>query len=74
MSLNSLIFPTDSGRNAFYNEAIGAMRETIAIKRINYLVEADIKFFFDTLDHDLSIKFLENNISDKKFICLIKKF
>jgi group II intron reverse transcriptase/maturase len=36
-------------------------------------VEADIKSFFDTLNHDRLIQFLEHDIADKKFIGIIKK-
>lgn len=37
-------------------------------------VEADIKGFFDNVDHEWLIKFLEHDIADKKFIEIIKKF
>jgi group II intron reverse transcriptase/maturase len=56
------------------HQAISAMREAIAIKKINYVVEVDIKSYFDTMDHDWLIKFLEHDIADKKLIRLIKKF
>jgi group II intron reverse transcriptase/maturase len=56
------------------HQATGKVREAIAIKKVNYVVEADIKSFFDTLDHDWLIKFLEHDIADKKLIRLIKKF
>jgi retron-type reverse transcriptase len=54
--------------NRSCHQAIRAMGNAIATKRVNYVVEADIKSFFDTLDHDWLIKFLEHDIADKKLI------
>jgi len=56
------------------HQAIKVTGNAIATKKVNYVVEVDIKSFFDTLDHDWLIKFLENDIADKKLIRLIKKF
>ncbi len=70
----------------FYNESFGfrpnrschqAVREIIEdvqYRKINYIVEADIRGFFDNVDHEWLIKFLEHDIADKKFIEIIKKF
>lgn len=43
-------------------------------KRVNYIVDADIKGFFDNIDHEWLIKFLEHTIQDKHFIRYIKRF
>ena len=40
----------------------------------NYVVEADIRSFFDTLDHDWLLKMLEHDIADKKFLEIIRRF
>jgi len=45
----------------------------IHYRKTNYVVEADIRSFFDTLNHEWLIKFLEHDISDKKFIEIIRK-
>ena len=70
----------------FYNESFGfrpnknchmAIREIIEMvqyRKINYIVEADIKGFFDNVDHSWLIKMLEHDIADRKFIEIIKKF
>ncbi|MFZ3372805.1 MAG: reverse transcriptase domain-containing protein [Desulfitobacteriaceae bacterium] len=39
-----------------------------------WVIDADIKGFFDNVDHDWLIKFLGHDIADKKLIELIKKF
>lgn len=41
---------------------------------MNYIVDADIKGFFDNVDHEWLIKFLEHDIEDKNFLRLIKRF
>lgn len=56
------------------HQAISVMRKQIATGEINYVVEVDIKSFFDTLDHEWLLKFLEHDIADKKLIRLIRKF
>jgi RNA-directed DNA polymerase len=40
----------------------------------NFLVEADIKGFFDNIDHDWMMKMLEKRISDGAILRLIKKW
>ncbi len=55
----------------------GAIREVIEdiqYRKTNYVVEADIKTFFDTLDHEWLIRFLEHDIADRKFIGIIRRF
>jgi group II intron reverse transcriptase/maturase len=46
----------------------------VQYRKVNYIVEADIKSFFDNVDHEWLIKFLEHDIADKKFIEIIEKF
>lgn len=41
---------------------------------VNYIVDADIKSFFDNVNHDWLIKFLKHDIADKRFIRYIKRF
>ena len=60
-----------SGRNC--HQAIKEVRNEIQCHKVNYVVEADIKSFFDTLNHDKLILFLEHDIADRKFISIIKK-
>jgi len=50
------------------------INQTIMTKGVNYVLEADIKGFFDNVDHDWLMKFLENDIEDKNFLRYIKRF
>ena len=43
-------------------------------KRINYIVDADIKSFFDDVNHEWLMKFLEHDIGDKNFLRYINRF
>jgi len=40
----------------------------------NWVVDADIKSFFDTVDHGWMMKFLEHDIEDKNFLRYVKRF
>ena len=50
------------------HDAIQRVNKHIMADRINYVVDADIKGFFDNIDHDWMITFLEHDIADKNFI------
>ena len=56
------------------HQAIKYINDTIMFKKINYIVDADIKGFFDNVNHDWLMKFLEHNIADKNFLRYIKRF
>jgi RNA-directed DNA polymerase len=59
------------GRNC--HQAIRKVISEIQSHKVNYVVEADIQSFFDTLDHDWLVKFLEHDIADRKFIGIIQR-
>ena len=40
----------------------------------NWVVDADIKSFFDTVDHEWLMRFLEHDIEDKNFLRYVKRF
>ncbi|MBK9249964.1 MAG: hypothetical protein IPM69_18130 [Ignavibacteria bacterium] len=50
------------------------VHQEITLKRVNYIIDADIKSFFDNVNHDWLAQFLEHRIKDKKFIRLIIRF
>lgn len=56
------------------HEAINALDKTIMKKNTNWIVEADIKGFFNNVNHEWLVKFLEHTIKDKNFIRYIKRF
>lgn len=56
------------------HDAIKELNRTIKENRVNYIVDADIKGFFENLDHKWLIKFLEYTTQDKHFIRYIGRF
>ena len=60
------------GRSA--HDVIRYIDSTVMHKGVNYVLEADIKGFFDNLDQDWLMKFLQHDISDKNFLRYVKRF
>ena len=56
------------------HQAIKKLDEIIMKKNINYVVDADIKGFFNNVNHEWLVKFLELTIQDPKFIQYIVRF
>ena len=59
-------------RNA--HDVVRYINQTIMTRKVNYVLEADIKGFFDNVDHEWLIKFLEHDIQDKNFLRYVKRF
>lgn len=60
------------GRSA--HQVVREINQTIMIRKVNYVLEADIKGFFDNVDHKWLMKFLEQDIADKNFLRYVKRF
>jgi group II intron reverse transcriptase/maturase len=56
------------------HHALDALFVGITEKKINWVLDADIRGFFDTIDHGWLIKFLEHRIGDSRALRLIKKW
>lgn len=60
--------------NRSCHQAILDLDRKIMREAVNFIVDADIKGFFDNVNHEWLIKFLEHDIADKNFIRYIKRF
>jgi group II intron reverse transcriptase/maturase len=60
------------GRGA--HNALATLNEIIAGKKVSWVLEADLKNFFGSLDHEWTIKFVEHRIGDPRMISLIKRW
>lgn len=60
------------GRNC--HMAVRDINQIVMTRKVNYVVDADIKGFFDNVDHKWLMKFLENDIQDKNFLRYIVRF
>lgn len=56
------------------HDAIKMLNTILEEKKTNYIADVDIRGFFDNLDHDWLMKFLEHDIGDKNFLRLVKRF
>jgi group II intron reverse transcriptase/maturase len=56
------------------HDAIGALAGIIEREPVNYIVDADIKGFFDHVDHEWLMKFLEVRIADPNILRIIARF
>ena len=60
-------------KNSPHN-ALDAIYVAITQKKVSWVLDADIKSFYDAVDHGWMMKFLEHRITDKRILRLIKKF
>jgi group II intron reverse transcriptase/maturase len=60
------------GRNA--HNALDALWVGLMTRKVNWVLDADIQGFFDTLDHGCLMKLLEHRISDPRMLRLVAKW
>jgi RNA-directed DNA polymerase len=53
------------------HQCLDALGRTIQQRKVSYVVEADIKGFFDEVNHEWMIRFLRHRIGDERVIRLI---
>ena len=55
------------------HDCVRALGETIQQCKVNYIVEADIRGYFDHVNHDWLLKFLREHIGDERILRLIHR-
>ncbi|MCK7498819.1 MAG: reverse transcriptase domain-containing protein [Comamonadaceae bacterium] len=60
------------GRSA--HNALDAVAVGVSARKVNWILDADIAKFFDTIEHDWLIKFIEHRVADARVMRLIKKW
>ncbi len=60
------------GRNP--HNALDALWVGITQRKVNWVLDADISSFFDTVDHEWLMKFVEHRIADPRILRLIRKW
>jgi group II intron reverse transcriptase/maturase len=60
------------GRSA--HDAMDALVVGIERRRVNFIVDADIRSFFDTVSQEWLIRFVEHRVGDRRIIRLIRKW
>jgi len=56
------------------HDALDALVVGIESRRVNYILDADIRSFFDTVSQDWLIRFVEHRIGDKRIVRMIRKW
>jgi group II intron reverse transcriptase/maturase len=56
------------------HDCLDALAAGIYKKKVNWVLDADIRAFYDTIDHEWLMKFLGHRIADKRMLRLIKKW
>jgi len=56
------------------HDALRALSVEVEGQRIHHIVDADIKGFFDNVEHEWMMKFLEHRIADKRVLRYVKRF
>jgi group II intron reverse transcriptase/maturase len=54
--------------------ALDALAVGIGTKKVNWVLDADIRRFYDTLDHGWLVKFIEHRVADRRVVRLIQKW
>jgi group II intron reverse transcriptase/maturase len=61
-------------RGRSQHDALDALSVAIEHRRVNWVLDADIQGFFDTLDHEWLMKFVEHRVADRRVVRHIKKW
>jgi RNA-directed DNA polymerase len=56
------------------HQALDALTVGISTKKVNWVLDADIRSFFDTLIHEWLVEFIEHRIADRRVVRLIQKW
>src|SRR6476646_5380327 len=59
------------GRNP--HQALDALSVGLHRKRVNWLLDADIRGFFDHMNHEWTMKFVQHRVADHRILRLIQK-
>jgi RNA-directed DNA polymerase len=56
------------------HDALDALAVGIETRAVNWILDADIRSFFDAVSHDWLLRFVEHRIGDRRVIRLIRKW
>ena len=56
------------------HNALDALWMGITHRKVNWVLDADIRGFFDNIDHEWMLTFLEHRIADRRILRLIRKW
>jgi group II intron reverse transcriptase/maturase len=56
------------------HQALDALYVGISKRKVNWIIDADIRGFFDNISHEWLMKFMEHRIADRRMLRLLKKW
>src|SRR5260370_23887309 len=56
------------------HDALDALSYALLKKKVNYILDADVRSFFDNLDKNQLVKFIEHRVADPRILRLIQKW
>ena len=56
------------------HDAVNALYAGIMTRKVSWVLDADIRGFFDAIDHEWLMKFIEHRIADKRVLRHIRKW
>ncbi len=56
------------------HQALDALNVGIQRRRVNWILDADIRGFFDNLSHEWMLKFIQHRVADRRILRLIQKW
>jgi group II intron reverse transcriptase/maturase len=56
------------------HDALDALNVGIQTRKVNYVLDADIRGYFDTIDHAILLKILQDRVSDPRMLRLIERW
>jgi len=56
------------------HNALDALYTGLLTKKVNWVLDADIRGYFDAIDHGWLVKFIEHRIADRRVVRLIQKW
>jgi RNA-directed DNA polymerase len=56
------------------HNALDALYNGLLTRKVNWVLDGDISSFFDGLDHEWLVKFIEHRIADQRVVRLIRKW
>ena len=56
------------------HQALDALTVGIMTKKVNWVLDADLRSFFDTLEHEWLVRFIEHRVADRRVVRLIQKW
>ena len=54
--------------------ALDALSYALTRKKVSYVLDADIRGFFDTISHDWMLRFVQHRVADRRILRLIQKW